>query len=312
MSLAAHYWTIRPIVANRLKPPQAPASEPWSATIDDPEIGEVRLTGRLSAAAADRRLAVLVHGLTGSAESANMLRAARAAAGAGLASLRLNLRGADGSGADLYHGGLSGDLHAVLASPELARFEHLYLYGYSLGGHIALRFATEVEEPRLAAVAASCSPLDLSASVAAFDRRGGWIYRRHVLSGLCRLVAAAQEHPRLSLSLAEARRIRTIREWDRHTVVPRFGFASPEDYYRRSSVGHRLERLRRPALLVAARHDPMVSEDAIRGCLNGAPQTLRVIWRERGGHVSFPPDLDLGEAAPPGAEAQIMAWLARQ
>src|SRR5688572_33453680 len=38
-------------------------------------------------------------------------------------------------------------------------------------------------------------------------------------------------------TLFRSRRARTLRELDRLTVVPRFGFADPEDYYRRASVG---------------------------------------------------------------------------
>ena len=68
-------------------------------------------------------------------------------------------------------------------SRELAGFERVLLFGYSLGGHLCLRFATEVRDPRLRAVAAVCSPLDLDASVAGIDQPSGWLYRRYVLAG---------------------------------------------------------------------------------------------------------------------------------
>lgn len=241
-----------------------------------------------------------------------MLRTAQVADRFGLSTLRLNLRGADRSGEDLYHAGLSGDLASVLGSPELAPFTSIVLFGFSLGGHISLRFATEVEDARLRAVAAASSPLDLDRSVAGIDRPGGWIYRRYVLAGLCEMYAEVAARRDLPLSVAAARRIRSIRDWDRYTVAPRFGFDSPEDYYRQASVAGRLGELRTPALLVAAEHDPMVPREAVLEGLAGAPARFELRWIRRGGHVAFPADLDLGEDAPSGLAEQVVAWLARQ
>ncbi len=312
MSLSAHFWTVWPLVRRRLRPRLAPPAEAWSVAIDDPVAGRVRLTGRL--AAVGGRLVVMVHGLGGSIDSTYMIRAARAAEAQGLASLRLNLRGADRSGEDFYHAGLSSDLGRVLESPALERFDEIFVLGYSLGGHLALRFATEVEDPRVRAVAAVSSPLDLDVSVRWFDRPARWPYRRYILAGLVEMSAHQAARGTLPTPLARLRRIRTLREWDRATVVPRFGFASPEDYYHAASVGHRLDRLRRPALLVATPGDPFVHPDAVRSALDGRPAGrggLRVEWA-RGGHVSFPPGLDLGQDGPPGIEGQVLAWLLAQ
>ena len=159
--------------------PAAGPSRPWSTAVEDPRLGRVRLSGRLHRVDGGSTLLVLVHGLGGSSESSYMLRTAAVAEGLGLSALRLSLRGADGRGEDLYHGGLSSDLAAVLASPELASFDRVLLFGFSLGGHLSLRFATEDEDPRLRAVAAACAPLDLERSVAAIDRPVGWLYRRY-------------------------------------------------------------------------------------------------------------------------------------
>jgi predicted alpha/beta-fold hydrolase len=311
MRLAAHFWTVWPLVRKRLRPLAPPAGEAWSLAFDDPHAGEVRLTGRLTAVDG-RRLVVLVHGLGGSIDSTYMIRTARAAEAMGLASLRLNLRGADRSGDDFYHAGLSGDLGRVLQSPALARFAEIFFLGYSLGGHLALRFATEVEDPRLRAVAAVCSPLDLDVSVRHFDRPAGWLYRRYILRGLLEMAERQAERGTMPTPLDKLRRVRTVREWDRHTVVPRFGFESPEDYYRQASVGRRLDRLRRPALLIATPGDPFVHPDAVRSALNGNHRRLRVEWVDGGGHVAFPASLDLGQEGPPGIEGQALGWLVAQ
>ena len=92
-------------------------------------------------------------------------RYARVGAGealaAGMSCLRLNLRGADLEGEDFYHAGLTADLHAALADPALERYERVHLLGYSLGGHVVLRWATESGDARVRSVAAICPPLDL-------------------------------------------------------------------------------------------------------------------------------------------------------
>ena len=48
---------------------------------------------------------------------------------------------ADGRGEDFYHAGLTVDLEAAIASPELARYQRILILGYSLGGHVVLRYA---------------------------------------------------------------------------------------------------------------------------------------------------------------------------
>ncbi len=311
MSLSAHLWTVWPAMRDKLRPPPPVTGDEWSLEISDPAVGPVRLTGFLHSAESADSLVVLVHGLGGSTASRYHGWAVRAADALGLATLRVNLRGSDRRGADLYHAGLSGDLAAVLRSPRLAAMKHLFVMGYSLGGHVALKLATEVEDERLRAVAAVCSPLDLDRTVKAFDRPSRWPYRRYVLSGLCEIYDEIARRREVPVPPEEVRRARTLREWDRLTVVPRFGFASVEDYYRRAGVGSRLHQLRVPSLLVAAVGDPMVDADGIRPALAGDHPGLEVRWFRRGGHVSFPSDLDLGLGPDYGLEPQVLRWLLR-
>lgn len=308
MGWNGHFWTIAPRMGSWLTRTRTPAGErPWHLDLDDPEAGRVRLPGRL-ADPGNGTLLILVHGLGGSIDSPYMLRFAHAAAGQGLATLRLGLRGSDRQGGDFYHAGLSGDLETVVASPGLAGFEHLWIVGFSLGGHLTLRFGTHVDDPRVRAVVGICAPIDLDACVRDFDQPEYWLYRRYILHGLRTMVGAMGDdapvdHP------AALGAIKLLRDWDSKTVVPRFGFESAEDYYRQAGVVHRLAALRRPALLVASEGDPIVSVGSIRRAVEGAPDHLRVVISRRGGHVGFPPDLDLGLGPRPGLEEQVLSWL---
>ncbi len=317
MNATGHLRTVSTVVRRTLFPVKPPASTTWSTTVDDPLVGRVALSGRLSCPANALDLAILVHGLGGSSDSGYMTSAARAADALGMASLRFNLRGADGRSGDFYHGGLTADLHAAVSALSTSGFERIFVLGFSLGGHVALRFATEVDEPSVAAVAAVCAPLDLAAGVDAIDRPPMAPYRAYVLRRLKANYESTARLGRVPTPPRELQRVRTIREWDSLTVVPRFGFDDPDDYYAKASVGPVMDRLRRPALLLAAEDDPMIPPVAIRPALAAARDAdavtrfLTLRWIERGGHLGFRRRLDLGLEGPPGMESQILLWLLR-
>lgn len=307
--LSGHWWTIGPRIAAWSKRPPLTEGRRWTTVVTDPDRGGVRLSGVFHDAPDDAPLVLVVHGLGGSAESPYAARAAAAATARGCAVLRLNLRGADLSGDDIYHGGLVADLEAALDSAEAAARRRVYCLGYSLGGHVVLRFAVESAATRFVAAAAVCSPLDLDRSAAAIDAPGYGLYRAYLLRRLRRILAAAAPRNPALPALAGVARIRTLRAWDGAVVAPRFGFTSAEDYYARASVAPHLPRLRRPALLVLAQDDPMVRRESVEPALRLAPPSLDVRWVRPGGHVGFPRRLDLGHAGGLGLEAQVVSWL---
>jgi len=319
MSLLGHYWTIAPRLRHSLRPGMAPEARAWETSLEDPVTGRVPVTGWLREPGGDsgsisgrEEIVVLVHGLGGCTESHYMLRGAQAAETAGLSCLRLNLRGCDRQSHDFFHAGLTADVHAALASEEVRRYRRIYVIGYSLGGHVALRLATEDVDPRVAGVAALCAPLDLSLSQQAIDAPARWPYRRYLMSSLIDIFAAVAARRPQKLTAAQAARIRTIREWDDLVVAPRHGFADADDYYARASVAPRLGDLRVPALLVNSEGDPMVPAKPVRSVLRPAPR-LEVRWVAGGGHVSFPQGLDIGvQDDGVGVDAQVLGWLRRQ
>lgn len=314
MSALGHIRTVGGRVAHALRREGPLEAERWEITIEDPVVGTVGLSGELTVPHDGERpateLLVALHGLAGCAESGYVVQAARIAAAAGVACLRLNLRGADGQSSDYYHAGLTSDLAAALASESLAGFSDVYLLGFSMGGHVALRYAAvEALDPRVRAAAAICAPLDLQAVQRVIDKPLLWPYRRYLLASLADKYAAVAGRREVHLPVADAAAIRTFWDWDERVVAPRHGFAGAEDYYARASVASHLSRLAVPALMVAAKDDPLVPPEALHRALAAAGQALAVRWVDGGGHLGFSGGLELGFEGDPGLERQTLAWL---
>jgi predicted alpha/beta-fold hydrolase len=305
-----HFATVEGFARGQLRPEAPPVDEPFVTSIPDPVLGSVPLTGRL-AHGERRSLVIIVHGMGGSVDSAYVVRAANAATRAGHAALRIHLRGGDGSGADVYHAGLGGDLAALVASPELARFETIGIVGYSLGGHVTLRHAADGPwDPRLRAFAALSPPIDLDRGTIAIQRVDRRPYQEFILKSMRQQLVQVSRHRPLAIEPHEVeRRIRTIRDWDREVICPRFGYDSVEGFYRSETVGPRLPNIRIPTLLVVADRDPMIALDTVVPWLEKASDAVTVVRKLRGGHVAFPRDAGLTTERGAGMENEVIRWM---
>lgn len=305
-ALQGHFWTVAPWLRDGLvRHPSV--GQPWSLAVDDARHGEVTLRGALHVPDGASTLVLLLHGMGGNADSAYVQRAAQAAAHLGLASLRLHLRGADGEGDDLYHAGLVSDLQAVLEAPRLRDFASVAILGFSLGGHLALKFAASRPQ-RVGAVAALCPPLQLQQAALAFDRRSRRPYRAHVLGSLKTMYAAVDRRGRGWVDVQRVQRIASMEAWDEEVMAPRFGFASARHYWQSVSVAADLADLAVDALLVRTAHDPFICD----GIDARTPAfSERICWRElrRGGHLGFAPRSDLGFGQRGTVAEQALGWL---
>jgi len=309
---SGHAWTVGPKMAEWLRPPRPPRSRPWRRRVDTLAGRPVCVTGQYRPRNDTDTLVIILHGLGGCADSSYCAAAADAVDRHGYATLRLSLRGADRSGDDLYHGGLTADLRATLTAPAFDRYPRKLVIGYSLGGHIALRAAVDLDVSELRGVAAICAPLDLEVAQRNIDAGRLGVYREYLLRELRQLYRAVHRRGGAPTPLDRITRVRSLREWDALTVVPRFAFDDVRDYYRRASVAGDLHELERPALLVAASHDPLVPPEAIEPGLSNAGPQLTTHWLDRGGHVYLPTDLRLGPNGPPGLIPQVLRFLDRQ
>jgi len=309
MSLRGHAWTMGAYLRRWLRPPSPPPSEAWAGVVEDPRRGSLRLTGRLSRVEAAEGLVVLVHGLGGCADSSYLVAGAEACLAAGLSCLRLNLRGADRRGEDVYHAGLTADLQAAVTSDVARSHRRVWVIGYSMGGHIGLRLAVDDEDPPIRAVAAVCPPVDLLATARVLDSPSRWAYRTYLLRQLTEIYAeVARRHPD-GPSVKDVAAARSFLEFDSLVVAPRYGFRDALDYYRQASVGPLLPRLRVRSLIVAAAEDPMVPAESLEQALEAPSENLQVVWSSRGGHLALPRSLEIWQGDGRPLESQVVEWL---
>lgn len=234
-----------------------------------------------------------------------LVRAAQVVEQQGMASLRVSLRGADRNGGGIYHAGLVEDLTAFLRSSSLSSFRCVYVLGFSLGGHLALRWATDPTDARVCAVGAIGAPLNLSEGATFLDKSGMFFYRRYILSSLREIYQAyAIQH-----KLPMVPQTKTLREYDSLTVVPHFGFSSVDEYYQSQSVGGQLHLLKIPALYVGSRHDPIVPPSTVTEHLGAASDYLTSKMVNTGGHVAFPNQIDLGFGFSGNVVEQMLQWM---
>lgn len=322
MKWKGHLWTILPTMRGWM--PQSDFAELWTGSVSDSVMGLVPLSGKLHRAPLgedttntvrddsyrkSKTLVVLIHGLGGSADSTYVRDAAQDVLAHGYAAFRLSMRGADGSGVDMYSAGLTADLKAVLQDPAFNEFQEIIVIGFSLGGHIALRAAVEGLDPRVKSVVAIGSPVDLSPGAKALDHASRKLYREYILIELRALYGRLAARGRNHTPMERINQIKSLREFDALTIVPRFGFHDVEDYYAKSSVAPILPDLSIPSLYIGSSHDPMIPKNLVEPWLTQAGPNLHSVWVDDGGHVYFPGGLDLDFGGEKGVIRQALQWV---
>jgi predicted alpha/beta-fold hydrolase len=238
-----------------------------------------------------RPLVVLVHGLSGTEESAYMQASAAALLAAGHPVLRLNLRGA-GASRPLcrlqYHAGRTGDLRDALAGLDPALCDGgIFLVGYSLGGNMLLKFLAEyAAQFPICAAAAVSPPLDLGAAARRILERRNRLYHFSLL----RWMQAESLGSGATVTVEEQYRIRaarTILEFDDRFVAPRNGYAGAAAYYADNSSARFLAALRVPTLVIHALDDPWIPSAAYRTVAWKENPNLIPLLPDSGGHVGF-------------------------
>jgi predicted alpha/beta-fold hydrolase len=258
---------------------------------------------------------ILLHGLEGSSIAHYMRGISDKAWAAGWNVVRLNQRNCGGTehlSRGLYHSGLTHDPLFVLRE-LIARdgIRAIAIAGYSLGGNLTLKLAGELGDaapPELKAVCAVSPTMDLALCVQALERRANIAYQFNFVRNLkARMRRKAAAFPG-AFSLDALRKIWTVRQFDEAYTAPHHGFRDASDYYHRASALRVIDRIRVPALILAAADDPFVPVDPFRDpAVTGNPN-ITVVVTPHGGHCAYLADAD-GDYDGYWAEREIVRFI---
>lgn len=260
------------------------------------------------------RLAILSHGLEGSAEAIYMRGMAGTLHRAGWDVLGWNYRSCGGIENRLmrsYHSGESGDLRSVIAHAA-QWYEKIALIGFSLGGNISLKCVGEsAAHPAVMAVAAVSSPVDLASCARLLDEDPlNRLYLQRFLKTLkVKTLAKAGRFPVLREMLAGhdgVEAVKTIRQFDERITAPVHGFAGAEDYWARASSLPHLHRITVPSLLLSARNDPLLGAPSFPEACAQSSASFHLEAPAHGGHVGF---LDFRSGLQPWHERRVLDFL---
>ena len=268
-------------------------------------------------------LLVLFHGLEGSSQSHYALAFADWARQQGLGLAVPHFRGCSGEinhAPRAYHSGDHAEIGWLLQRAAHARRQRhdteatgpLLAVGVSLGGNALMRWAGEARaaaHATVAAIAAVCAPLDLTAGGLAIGRGlNRPLYNRMFMRSLrAKALAKWAQHPGL-FDRARLLAASDLEAFDDVFTGPVHGFADGRDYWRRASAKPHLRKVAVPALLLNARNDPFVPAASLptREDVSASVQ----LWQPHGGgHVGF------ASGRPPGhvlaMPAAVGTWLLR-
>jgi len=237
------------------------------------------------------RLAVLLHGWEGSADSLYVLSLGQLLLDHGYEVVRLNLRDHGDShhlNAEIFHSCRIGEVvGAVQRLQALSPAAGLNLVGFSLGGNFFLRVAARAAAAglRLEHTVAICPVLDPQHTLQNLER--GWaLYRRYFILKWRRSLRRKQAAWPGLYDLRAALELDTLTDMTDHLVRVYGGFPSLAEYLRGYAiVGDVLATIASPTRVIAAADDPIIpAADLAR---LARPASLRITCTRQGGHCGF-------------------------
>ena len=262
-------------------------------TLSDGDFVDLDYAPEPQGAAAGAPLAIVLHGLEGSALRLYMRITYAELLARGVRAVGLNFRSCSGEpnrSARLYHSGETDDLGAVVAHLR-ARFpgRPLGAVGFSLGGNVLLkRLGERGPAAGIDAAAAVSVPYDLAAGATALERGlMSRVYNTYFLRMLRRKVRGKARSLADLVDVPASLAARTLRQFDEAATAPLHGFRDARDYYTRSSSGPLVSAIRTPTLLVHAFDDPFLPAERVPVAAARANPWIFPAFTATGGHVGF-------------------------
>jgi hypothetical protein len=238
-----------------------------------------------------RRLAVLLHGWEGSADSLYILSLGQFLLDRGFDVVRLNLRDHGDShhlNPEIFHScRIAEVVGAVRRLQVLYPAQSLNLVGFSLGGNFCLRVGARASAAGIdiARIVAVCPVLDPEHTMDRLER--GWVlYRRYFIWKWRRSLRKKQAAWPQLYDLGDALRLDTLMAMTEHLVRVFGNYPTVTDYLRGYAVvGDALSSIVHPTRIIAAADDPIIpAADLARLARLDA---LEITCTALGGHCGY-------------------------
>ena len=239
---------------------------------------------------ANRGLVILLHGWEGSFESTYVMTATSTLVAAGFDVFRLNLRDHGPSlhlNRALFNATLTDEVtNAVRAITAAHSPPACFLAGFSLGGNFALRIAADSGLAlNLTAAMGICPATDPAHTMRILENPYSLYHAYFFRKWRASLQTKLVYYPDLAYH-AQLKRCRTLADINRFFIPDHTPCGTPDNYFAAYALaGHRLAKLRTPALLVATRDDPIIPA-ADMASIN-ASADLEIELLDDGGHCGF-------------------------
>jgi len=237
------------------------------------------------------RLAVLLHGWEGSADSLYLLSLAQLLHERGLSVIRLNLRdhgGTHGLNREVFHScRLPEVVGAVARVQELFPDHRLLLAGYSLGGNFCLRVGARAPAAgiRIARIVAVCPVLDPATTLSALEH-GPSVYRNYFLHKWRRSLRLKQAAWPGHYDFGDLVRDPSLTGMTEKMVLKYTDYPDLATYLNGYAItGRVLESLEAPAHLLTSEDDPMILTRDLAQVAR--PASLEVTVTPNGGHCGY-------------------------
>ncbi|MDN4502964.1 hydrolase [Alteromonadaceae bacterium BrNp21-10] len=240
-------------------------------------------------------IAVLFHGLEGSAKSHYARDMLAVMAQRGWHAVMMHFRGCSNEANRLhraYHSGDTGDaLYCINWLEKQFPSINKVAVGFSLGANMLLKLLGENPTQKILKAAVCVSPpFRLEDCAAAINHGFSNNYQKYLLRSMVRKLTAKMAildySQYLDISLDSLKKLTTFREFDEYVTAPLHQFNGAQDYYDKCSAIGFTQKVNIPTLVLHAKDDPFMTPEIIPPAQQLSP-AITIELSEHGGHVGF-------------------------
>jgi predicted alpha/beta-fold hydrolase len=184
----------------------------------------------------------------------------------------------------LYNAEYTGDIKAVVDSiaqryPDMP----LFTMGFSLGGHLLMRYLAQYNDAPVNAAIAVSMPFEIGKSSDYLIP----FYQKVLLKSLkAKVEAKITEGHALPVTVKELANIQTLRKFDALITKEMYGYNCVNEYYDMASNRWILKDVQHPSLILHAMDDPFVPPNSVPEAFE-LSDSIELDISQHGGHMGF-------------------------